>query len=234
MYRRQRKRIPEIMGIIVIVLLAAVWTAYKRPAIQKTTCVIKNYKNLEVPISKRTVSLTENTEDMAENLLECAGNPQKTEDFLRCTGGKCKNREEFQKMIFMSLAEEENYIREIEMRQGVLREILKISQFSEDVEDKETMILLAVYEKENLCLTEKEIEEGIRSLQEVFGVSSGKELECFLDKEEQLRIIKKEKTYEYLLENNEFVPVSESAFHSKGDSGGRIPFFFRLSGRMDR
>lgn len=101
---------------------------------------------------------------------------------------------------------------EMEKRRAVLFEIFKHSTMSDEVEDPEETLLLTVYKKEGLTLTEEEKRKGINNLQDVFGAADEEELGHFLSADEVLRIIKKEKTYEYLLENNRFVTVPAVVF----------------------
>lgn len=158
-------------------------------------CTVGKYKNLEITVSEQKEISAEEVENMMESLCEQTGMAQ---------------TEELEQMIFQAFAEERIYESEMEKRQTVLREILKSSTIPENAENPEETLLLSVYEKEGLTLTEEEKSQGVRKLQEVFGAASAEELKKFLSEEEQLRIIKKEKTYEYLLQNNHFVTASSA------------------------
>lgn len=160
---------------------------------QKTEfCALGKYRNLEVSVSEQREISGEEVKNMMQSLCEERGT---------------ERTKELEEMIFQAFVQERLYEAETEKRRAVLRKILKNSKISQDVENPEETLLLAVYEKAGLTLTEREKSEGIRKLQEVFGAASAEELEEFLSAEEQLRIIKKEKTYEYLLKNNHFVTV---------------------------
>lgn len=201
------------------------------PVIQNEICIIERYKNLEIPVRERKGYSAEKIEGLTESVLEQLDHPQTKEQFLQRTAGTCSSRKELLELVSQSLAEEEIYEAENEKRQGVLRAILGRSRFQETVEDREEAVLLSIYEKEGLTLTEEEREAGMEELKKVFGAESAEKLNEFLNTEEQLRIIKKEKTYEYLLENNHFVNVSD-IFVSKERSGGRVSGFCRLQSRV--
>lgn len=163
---------------------------------ESEVCTVGKYKNLEIMVSEQKEISAEEVENMMESLCEQTGMDQ-TEDL--------------EQMIFLAFAEERVYESETEKRQAVLREILKSSTIPENTENPEETLLLALYEKEGLTLTEEEKSQGVMKLQEVFGAASVEELKKFLSEEEQLRIIKKEKTYEYLLQNNHFVTASSAS-----------------------
>lgn len=192
MCRKQRKRL--LLSILAAVLLfAAVFLRISQSGTQETKlCKIGRYKNLRIPICKqREISAEE-----AQNMLQSICEEMQTEP-----------TEELKEMIFQSVIQERIYETEMGKREAVLREICQHSTMPDGLDNPEETVLLAVYEQAGLKLTEDERIRGMQNLQEVFGAASAEELQKFLSPKEQLRIIKKEKTYEYLLKNNRFITV---------------------------
>lgn len=197
MYRRQKRRVSLkcFLAASAVIFIAFVILIPGKEKKESGLCTVGKYKNLEITVSEQKEISAEEVENMMESLCEQTGMAQ---------------TEELEQMIFQAFAEERIYESEMEKRQTVLREILKSSTIPENAENPEETLLLSVYEKEGLTLTEEEKSQGVRKLQEVFGAASAEELKKFLSEEEQLRIIKKEKTYEYLLQNNHFVTASSA------------------------
>lgn len=192
MYRIQKKRLILSIAAVSLLLFAAVSLLQTKKSYGTERCRVGKYKNLEVLISDPGEISDAEVKNMVQTISEQTGKPQ---------------TEEMEQVIFQALIQERLYAAETEKRRAVLREILKSSTIPQTVENPEEMLLLAVYDKEGLTLTEEEKSRGLDNLQQVFGVVSAEELEHFISPEEQLRIIKKEKTYEYLLKNNRFVVV---------------------------
>lgn len=219
-------------ALVASVLLAAGGGYRKKPAVQTDICKIEKYQNLQIPISRQKTYSGQEVENLSRTIRMELGNPASEEDYLRCTDGRCRSEKEFLQLVQSALLEEQRYEAELEKREGVLRAVLRESTFSGETDDREETVLLAIYEQEGLKLTKKEIDAGSTQLQQVFGAASLAELSCFLAEEEQLRIIKKEKTYEYLLENNHFVTVADLPVSGER-SGGGISCFGRMCGGMD-
>lgn len=199
MCRIQKKRVllKWFCGLTAVGLLIGICLALKDNQKKSGLCRIGKYKNLEIPLSERKELTEEERKKRAESLCEQTGIEQ---------------TEENRKKIVQALVQEQIYEMEMEKRRAVLFEIFKHSTMSDEVEDPEETLLLTVYKKEGLTLTEEEKRKGINNLQDVFGAADEEELGHFLSADEVLRIIKKEKTYEYLLENNRFVTVPAVVF----------------------
>lgn len=196
MCRRQKKRLLLSIFAAALLLFAAAFFYLQKSEPRKTKgSKIGKYKNLKI----RVMEPREVSEEEALHLMQSI-----------CKETQTEPTEEMKELIFTAMMEEQLYETQMEKREAVLREIWQRSSFPDGLDDPEETLLLAVYDKAGLKLTENEKLRGMQKLQEVFGAASAEELQKFLSPKEQLRIIKKEKTYEYLLENNRFIPVSSA------------------------
>lgn len=192
MYRIRWQQAALKGGAAAVVLTAGFFLIWHGKYPAKDVCRLGKYQQLVIWIPEQEEISDAEVKHMVQSVCEQTGE---------------QATKELEKVVAGALRQERLYETEVEKRRRVLHEIYEKSTVSGETEDVGETLLLAVYEKAGLTLTEEEKNEGIKNLQDVFGVSSKAELARFLSGEEQLRAIKKEKTYKYLLENNRFVTV---------------------------
>lgn len=203
MKRRSLKVILCFAGLLAVALILCI---RKQPELSNDTVTIQKYRNLRINVSRQPDVTLEEAAEAAKQLENETG--------LRIPA---ENIGEYMRNV---LLEEQKYELEMQKRQGILRELLKNTSFHTEVEDKEEAVLGAIYEEEKLFLTETEKQKGIDMLKDVFGADTKEELSGYLSEEEQLKIIEKEKTYEYLLKNNRFIAAADTGVFGRVSGGG--------------
>ncbi len=170
-------------------------------------CRIREYRDMEIWIPAEETADEEEAERMLEMLVEDSGIVWTKEVCLERTEGKCSSIEEVKAFLYTALQEEIRYEQLQAKREGVLNALLKRTTWKTEVSDQEEAVLLAVYEKEQMSLSAEELAEGRAQLCNVYGAESSEQLKEYLSETQQTEIIKKEKVYEYLLENNTFLSL---------------------------
>ncbi|MGN0334819.1 MAG: hypothetical protein ACI4DV_04040 [Lachnospiraceae bacterium] len=203
---RKSNYLPGILGAGCLILLCVFFSSgFRTGRVTAGKSKICRYDNLKVVIPKPETVTEEDAVRVVQTLLEDSDVLWTEEVCRERTEGNCSSLEELQVYVYEAMQEEVRYEILNAKRKGVLREILKASGWKESPADQEESVLLEIFEAEGMELSEDEISRGLENLQGVYGVETPAELEEFLTEEDQMDIMKKEKVYEYLLENNTFV-----------------------------
>lgn len=190
-FPRQIKWRQGLLGAVTLIMFVFLITGRNHPKISTSRLEISDYKNMKLEIPSVEMPESIQISKMAEQLLDTGEN-----------GDSLENLEQFLRKGFQEeVLYEEWYLK----RQAVLEQLLENTTWKVSVKDPELEVLLAVYEEAGLEVSETELEQGKKLLMSVFGVETEEALQCYLSTEAQINVIKKEKAYEYLLENNTFL-----------------------------